>query len=108
MSLFKISTAASVVTAAGVVGSLFGPGLITASAVPSEDGLIEIAKRSVPETCQAVAFLPTPQGVKGAIADIQSQSALPKWAAGRVTGHAVRLYCPQYLRLILQVVPNFP
>jgi hypothetical protein len=104
MTLFKMSVA----TAALAVATLFGPGLSTASAAPSEDELIAIAMRSVPETCQAVAFLPTPQGVKGAIADIQSQSALPKWAAARVTGHAVRLSCPQYLPRIQQVVPNFP
>jgi hypothetical protein len=62
----------------------------------------------VPETCQALRNLPETQGVRDTVADVQAQSELPKWAAARVVGHAVRLSCPEYLLLAQQVVPNFP
>ena len=98
----------AVLVAAGIFTSLFGPGLAKASAVPTEEQLIEISMRSVPETCEALRNLPTVQGVRGAIADVQSQTRLPKWAAARVMGHAVRLGCPERLPLVQQVVPDFP
>jgi len=105
---FKIPMATASLVAAGIITGMFGPGLPTASAVPTEDQLIEISKRSVPETCDALRNLPTAQGVKGAVADVQSQTKLPKWAAERVVGHAVRQACPERLGLVQQVVPNFP
>jgi len=104
---FKTLTAGAL-GAAAVITGVFGPGLAIASATPTEEQLVEISMRSVPETCQAVRNLPQPQGVRGAIADVQAQSDLPKWAAARVVGHAIRLSCPEYLPLVQQVVPNFP
>ncbi len=108
MRTFKMSMAAVLLATAAIITPMFGPGLQKASAVPTEEQLIEIAKRSVPETCEALRNLPTPQGVRGAVADVQSQSELPKWAAERVVGHAVRLACPERLPLVQQVVPDFP
>jgi len=108
MTMFKMSTARALITVAGITAAMFGPGLPVASATPTEDQLVDWAMQNVPETCDAVRYLPTTQGVRGAIADIQNQSDLPKWAAGRVVGHAVRLSCPEYLPLVRQVVPNFP
>jgi len=85
MTMFNMSMAGALITAAGITAAMFGPGLTVASAAPTEDQLVTIAMRSVPETCDAVRFLPTTQGVRGAIADVQNQSQLPKWAAGRGT-----------------------
>ncbi len=104
---FKMLVAAALLATAGIITAMFGPGLAKASASPTEEQLVRISMRNVPETCNAVASVPTQQGVRGAIANVMNQTDLPKWAAGRVVGHSVRISCPQYLPLVQQVVPNF-
>lgn len=90
-----------------MVAAVFGPGVAIASADPDEQQLSEISARHAVETCDTVARLPTDQGVNRAVALVLEMTDLPRWAAERVVGLAVRRSCPEYLPRVQQAIPNF-
>jgi hypothetical protein len=91
----------------GIIAAMFGPGLPRATADPTEKEIVELSIRYAQTTCAQLAALPKPQGVRAAVADVLDRSAVPRSAAERVVGLAVKNSCPQYLPLVQQVVPDF-
>ncbi|TVS85558.1 DUF732 domain-containing protein [Mycobacterium helveticum] len=91
---------------AGIVATVLGPGLPRASADPPGEEFERLASRYAQTTCAQLGRYPEAPGVNAAVADTMDRSAIPRAAAQRVVGLSVRDYCPQYLPLVRQVVPD--
>ena len=108
MTALKMLIAGVPLAAAGIIATVFGPGLAEADDSVSEDQIMEFAARNVPESCWALRGLPTEQGVNAEIANVQGQGGFSRRVAGRVVAYSVQFACPEYLPLVQTVVPDFP
>ncbi|MEY8017348.1 hypothetical protein [Mycobacterium servetii] len=103
----RTRSAAVVLAGAGIIAATWGPWLPRASADPPEEELERLSSRYAQTTCAQLGQYPDMQGFNAAVADTMDRNAISRTAAQRVVGLSVKNYCPQYLPVVREVVPDF-